>query len=351
MSILSNQWFRTAVAAASALTLAGFGCSGGAGSVFGLLTAPVFPNSDTGGGTTTGGGAGSGGGSGFFGGGAGAVTDPCQETVSRKFVRISMRNLSEDSFVHYFFVAVAFIRSDTYPQGAVCPDDVAIYTSFGYQEIPDGAALPFGNFCIAGPALVYFHLDGQFRTGGGTGTSSLGSAIAPAQGAGAPTFDNFFTSAGVQVPVPNVILFHNPGGASGSALKVSRSDPSPCAAGTVIISTSDCEQDAFYYVDELDLYSGSAALGPGSGRRVPAEIQGTGCSCAVVTQISQGEQALLSPTASATNRPCNSFARGGRIDYVFLRDDQNPPIPQLVWRVTDASGTVLHDFDSRVTVP
>lgn len=350
MSILSNPWYRTGLAAGAALALAGLGCSGGAGTVFGLLGAPVFPASDVGPGTDTGG-TGGGGGSGFFGGGAGAVTDPCDESLSRKFVRISMRNLSEDSHIHYFFVAVAFIQSETYPNGAVCPDDLSLYTSFGYREIPEGAGLPFGNYCIAGPALVYYHLDGQFRSGGGAGTSSLGSAIAPARGSGSPTYDNFFTSAGAQVPVPNVILFHNPGGASGAALKVSRSDPAPCTPGTVLITTGDCDQDSFYYVDDQDFFSGSAALGPGSGRRVPSEIQGTGCECAVVTQISQGEQSLLPPTASSSNRPCNSFARGGRIDYVFLRDDVNPPIPQLVWRVTDASGTVIHDFDSRVDVP
>jgi hypothetical protein len=44
------------------------------------------------------------------------------------------------------------------------------------------------------------------------------------------------------------------------------------------------------------------------------------------------------------------FFRGGRIDYVFLREDTDPPFPQLVWRVTDSAGTRAQDFDPRANI-
>ncbi|MBK9120235.1 MAG: hypothetical protein IPM18_11630 [Phycisphaerales bacterium] len=269
--------------------------------------------------------------------------DPCDETQQRKFVRITMRNSSAD-FVHYFLAFVAFVNSEEYPDGAVCPTDIALYTSFGYQSIPAGAVREFGNYCIVGPALLYFHRSGQFRGAGAGSTSGLGSAIAPAQGA-TSTFDTFFNSAGATVPVPDLILFHNPGTtAGGQALKVSRSLTSPCSEAVVVAADPVCQQDAFYYVDDTDRVTGSTALGVGSGRRVPSEIQGTGCEC---LGLSVPAQVLAPSGRTAITAQCNEFFRGGRIEYVFLREDLDPPYPQLVWRVTDSSGARAHDFDPR----
>jgi hypothetical protein len=280
-----------------------------------------------------------------FGGADRTPLDPCAETQSRKFIRISMRNLVPDDYIHYFLVLVAYISSETYPAGAVCPDDVPLYTSFGYIQIPDGADREFGNFCIVGPALLYFHEGGQFRSAGGVGASQLASAIAPAQGTVA-TFDGFFTAAGAQVPVPDLIIFHNPGTGDGGRLKVSRNSANPCGMDFVG-ATPACEQDAFYYVDERDFMTGSTALGPGSGRRVPNEIQDTGCAVGFNDPWYQLAPSLV----SANNVLHNEFMRGSKIDFVFVREDQDPPFPQLVWRVIDATGAVAHDFDSRANVP
>jgi hypothetical protein len=225
----------------------------------------------------------------------------------------------------------------------VCPDDVALYTSFGYTQIPDGAEVAFGNFCIPGPALLYFHRSGQFQEAGG----ALASAIAPALGTSA-TYDTFFSSAGATVPVPDLIMFHNPGTGDGAQLKISRNTSNPCSDQT---STGDpnCEQDAWYYVDQTDRLVGSTALGSGSGRRVPSEIQGTGCECLGLSL----PFAVLAPSnLSASFAQCNEFFRGGRIEFAFVDEDLDTPIPpQLVWRVTDASGALAHDFDDRVPVP
>lgn len=335
-----------AIASATACMLWTTGCIS-AGSVA-LLGQPVFngfvgsspnPGDSTDTGST-----------GFFDTGSRANLDPCAESNSRKFVRISMRNETPDAYIHYFFVAVAFVNGDVYPNGAVCPDDIPLYTSFGYAEIAEGESQPFGTYCFDGPALVYFHKSGQFRSGGGTANSTFASAIPPALGT-SPTYDNFFTSAGVSVPVPNMILWHNPGTGEGSALKISRNDVGPC---DIVISTfgvPDCEQDAFYYVDEFDLMSGSVALGAGSGRRVPNEIQGTGCECGAFVNFNgrsyQPAQALAPSSASSSAARCNEYLRGGFIEYVFAREDTNPPFPQLLWRTTDASGGVANDFDSR----
>lgn len=296
--------------------------------------------------------------SGTLGGVDRTPVDPCTESQARKFVTISMRNLGPD-FIHYFFVAVAFEQVDStsasgiipafdgtpFPNGAVCETDVQLYLRFGYVEIPSGTQLAFGDYCIRGPALFYFHRNGQFRRSAGTGSTGLGSAIAPAQGTSA-TFDGFFTSAGAQVPVPDLILFHNPGTGEGAHLKISRQTTAPCDL-LVATGTPPCLRDAFYYVDDTDIMVGSPTLGLGSGRRVPAEIQGTGCQGGT----DQAYQILAPSHVTSTAAHDNEFLRGGRIEFVFLRDDETPQFPQLVWKATDSAGGVAHPFDPRAGVP
>jgi hypothetical protein len=281
----------------------------------------------------------------FFDDGGGGAVDPCSETDARKFLRISMRSLVTDEYIHYFLVLIAYVNGDTYPNGAVCPDDVDLYVDNGYREVGEGELLEFGNYCIPGPALYYYHRSGQFRTGG----DQLGSAIAPAAGATTPTYDSFFTSAGARMPVPDQILFHNPGTGEGAALQISWSATSPCDPTSAdLIVDSDCDQDAFYYVDESDIMAGSRLTGAGSGRRIPGEIQGTGCQC-LGSNVPYQELAPSGTAAMAAS--CNEFLRGGLIEYVFVREDENPPYPQLLWRVTDQSGSEVHDFDQRGPLP
>jgi hypothetical protein len=133
---------------------------------------------------------------------------------------------------------------------------------------------------------------------------------------------------------------------TGQALKISRNSPGPCN-DVILGGDPTCQQDAFYYVDTQDrLSSGSTALGAGSARRVPAEIQGTGCECLGFANPAQE----LAPSGATGTVRCNEFVRGGRIDYVFVREDQTPPFPQLVWRVVDTTGAVVHDFDERAPI-
>ena len=326
------------VAAASLLA----GCAGPIQGPAAFLPTTLFPRVGQAGGGTSGptgpaGGA----------GGGRANVDPCSEPDARKFVRISIRNLDPLDHIHYFLAFVAFVNGDQYPTGAVCPDDIDLYRSFGYEFIPEGQERPFGAFCIRGPALLYFHRAGQFRSG----AQQFASAIPPAQGS-SPSFDAFFDSAGALVPVPNSILWHNPGTGEGGLLLVSRQDPTPCdGAGTVAVDP-DCQQDAFYYVDQNDLQAGTNVLGAGAGRRVPNEIQGTGCECGPFDPLlnTQASQVLAPSGATASSVQCNEFLRGGAIEYVFIRDDRNPPIPQLLWRVTDSSGSIAHDFDARANI-
>ncbi len=327
------------------LLLAGCAGSSGAGGALQYLWTPFIGTSGTSGGTTPGS-------TGVIPGtgtnSSGAAILPCSESQSRKFIRIAMRNTSQD-YIHYFVVLIAFVFDPANPQsgGAVCQTDIPLYTAFGYVLIPSGSQIEFGDYCIVGPALYYFHKNGQFQ---GAGSSGLASAIAPAQGTTA-TYDTFFTSAGAQVPVPNLILFHNPGSTpEGIALKVSRNTPSPCSSTVQTAGDPFCLQDAFYYVDVNDVPDGTTALGTGSSRRVPAEIQASGCSCAGSTQaFSILAASNLKAKDSAV--VCNNFFRGGRIDFVFVRDDTTPPYPQLLWRVTDDSGTQAQNFDPRAQLP
>jgi hypothetical protein len=332
----------------SAVLLSGsVGCSlGGSLGFFGSPFRTPGPNTGEVPDNGTPGNTGNLGGGGGFGGDDRTAVDPCTEPDRRKFVRITMRNVSPDDTIHYFLLLVAQVNSEEFPNGAVCEDDIDLYTSFGYVEIPAGDSTSFGDFCFFGPSLIYFHEAGQFQNAGGSGGTELASAIGPAQGSGA-TFDNFFSSAGAQVPIPNQIIFHNPGTGEGAALKISRNNPTPCD----ILSTggeAPCRQDAFYYVGDTDIMVGSTALGTGSGRRVPNEIQGTGCEC---LGVSQPWYELAPSRVTANGARCNEFLRGGRIEIAFLREDTNPPFPQAVWRVTDASGSVVHDFDPRANIP
>lgn len=322
--------------------LGGVGCKS-IGSAFEFLGTPFLVYNPEGGaagptssGRQTGGGLGE----------EGATVDPCLEPQARKLLRISMRNQASEH-VHYFLALIALVNGTEYPEGAVCEDDIPLYTAFGYESIPRGTTRAFGNYCVSGPALLYFHRTGQFRAAGGTGGRSLASAIGPAQGT-TPTYDNAFTSAGLTVPVPNFILFHNPGTtAEGQALKVSESLQDPCNRQVVQFADPPCEQDSFYYVDETDRRAGSSALGFGSARRVPGDIQGSACQC---RGLAQGYQRLASASSSASAAQCDEFFRGGRIDYVFIKDDTDPPYPQLLWRVTDSAGARAHDFDSRASI-
>ncbi|MBK8913037.1 MAG: hypothetical protein IPM64_00305 [Phycisphaerales bacterium] len=335
MAFLSFRRFSIASCVALA-ALAAAGCAGGASGITSLFGSPFPYVGGNAGGVVTPGGTSTGGARAGAGSAGEETIDPCAISDSQKFVRISMRNQAPNDFVHYFMVLIALVETEEF-EGAVCEDDVPLYTSFGYQRL--AADTPVGTFCIPAGALVYIHEAGRFRKAGGSGTTGLGSAIAPAQGTNA-TFDEFFVSGGAQVPVPNIILFHNPGTGDGARLQISFPNPNPCAAEQINIADPVCQQDAFYYVDSRGLLSGSTALGQGSGRRVSAEVQGTGCECS-------GFQNAFQSLRFAATAQCSEFARGGSIEYVFIRDDRTPAFPQLVWRVTAANGAVLHDFDPR----
>lgn len=320
------------------------GCTGASLDAANLLGAPLFPLTNSP--TPTPGTPPSTGGTGSLGNDRSSV-DPCTESLSRRSITISLRNLAPFDHVHYFLVMVAFVQGDVYPDGGVCPTDVPRYTQFGYTQIPAGSSQILGDYCIVGPALVYFHRQGSFRAAGGGSTGTgLASAIAPARGTNA-TFDDAFTSAGLQMPIPDLIAFHNPGTGEGARLKVSRSRADPCNPLDVSGSGS-CSQDGFYYVDEQDQFAGSSTLGTGSGRRIPSEFQGTGCQC---SGFVDPFWSLAPSNTTSSSAFCNEFLRGGRIDFVFIRDDRDPPIPQLVWRVTDSGGSIVHNFDNRVIVP
>lgn len=333
----ATRWVGLAVAG---LGLGAAGCAGFQTSQLNLLGATLFPAA--GGGTVTDPvvtDPGTGGG--FFGGIGAGVTDPCLEPVNRKFVTISMQNQSDD-IIHYFLAFVAFVNTDT-QTGAVCPDDLELYTNFGYQFIPDGSERAFGDYCIPGPALLYFHENGNFRNAG-AGAAAFASAIDEAQGS-SPTFDNTFGAGGTPVPVMDQILWHNPGTGEGAALQVANINPSPCDFG-LVIATSQCALDAFYYVDDNDLPAGSTALGPGSARRTPNEIQGTGCT----TGFQEAFHSLAPSGTTAALAGENQFIRGGIIRFVFIREDETPPVPQLLWEVIDDIGSLVHEFDPRAPI-
>ncbi len=344
MGTIAAGWKRVSWITLGALLVAGagWGCAGGSGAA--AFMGSLFPAADgeaeTFGPVTSGRQTGGG----LFG--AETAAAPCEESQDRKFVRVSMRNLSPD-YVHYFMILIAFIDDPATAEieGAVCPDDISLYTSFGYVRTQTETAL--GHYCIPADALYYFHENGRFQ---GAGAEGLASAIRPADGT-TPSYDSFFTSSGARVPIPNVILFHNPGTTTeGRALKFANSFSFPCSGGVEENVDPDCSQDAFYYVDSFDFRAGPAlppSTPAGSSVRYPSQIQGTGCECGL---SNVAWSVLAPPGRAAADAQCNEFFRGGRIDYVFIRDDAEPPFPQAVWRVTNGTGTVVHEFDPRANV-
>lgn len=321
-------------------------CDGGLSSYLNFFGTPFGTSSSSGTsttGTSSSGGFGVGSPTTVTGSAGGLVgVDACSQPEASKFIRITLRNDIATDTVHYFLAFIAFIDDGT-GSGAVCADDIALYRTNGYNiQIADGDTLEFGQFCIVGPALIRFHESGRFLNTAGTG---LASAIAPAQGS-ISTFDSFFTSAGATLPVPDQILWHNPGTGEGAALQVTPVSTSPCATQTTIFA-NDCEQESFYYVTDDDIPVGGRALGAGSFRRTPNEIQGTGCQAIGTANPFQE----LAPAGTTTDGAGdNEFLRGGSITYVFIRDDQEPAIPQLVWEVRNANGALVHEFDVRTGV-
>ena len=219
------------------------GCAGGSG-IASMFGTPFPYNTNVPTPTPTAGGSGTGSPASGSGADRGEnELDPCTLKDADKFIRISMRNLAPNDYIHYFLVMIAFVDGEP-TSGAACKDDIDLYKSFGYQQLT--ANQEFGGFCLPAGALVYFHDAGRFRTGGG----KLGAAIAPAQGT-APTYDEFFTASGALVAIPDIIAFHNPGTGDGAKLQVSRNPGHPCDSGFLDTETI-CSQDAFYYVDARD---------------------------------------------------------------------------------------------------
>ena len=172
-----------ALAAAGWLPLLGCGSGGSAWDIIGSAFSYSSGGSTDTGPTTTGRTGGS-----TFGQADRTPVDPCTESLARKFITISMRNYCTD-YIHYFFVAIAFVDVDEtaegvvipsfdstqFPDGAVCPDDVSLYLQNGYQQIRAGEQLEFGDYCLTGPALYYYHRGGRFRISAGSGSTGLGS--------------------------------------------------------------------------------------------------------------------------------------------------------------------------------
>ena len=119
---MHKRWARLGLMAACAASLAVIGltaiggCTAGAASVLYSPLFTTFIGSDNTVADTTGD-------SSFFNSGSRVNVDPCSsQTPASSYA--SMRNLASGDYVHYFLVLVAFVNGDTYPTGAVCPDDV-----------------------------------------------------------------------------------------------------------------------------------------------------------------------------------------------------------------------------------
>ena len=84
-----------------ALTFGLTGCAGG-NSLFASFGTPfTFVGGSTTDGTTD---DGDDDGSSLFDGGGRGTSDPCSESLIRKFIRITKRNHNPDDFIHYFLV-------------------------------------------------------------------------------------------------------------------------------------------------------------------------------------------------------------------------------------------------------
>lgn len=285
-------------------------------------------------------------------------------TATGREILLTLQNADPNRYIHYHLHLITFAKD-------IVTGDESRYTSFGYVRYPTGVS--FGCYNFAGRDLYYYyHRNGRFRTNITNSSSTLLSGISPAISSASPRKDVYFMSR--VVPLPSMILFHDPKTTVPAAFNVDRgattinpalSTPSTCAG------CASCAQASWYYVTAFDQPSGvnrpcslgrNDSNGPGRYFRVPAETQQTACWDCVVTLPLLGTDAAHWLHNSAINeaifpRPagdvstvlCNEFYLGSVVTYTFTNAGDLVASgsgltaqPSLQWSVQTRSGTAIH---------
>jgi hypothetical protein len=283
------------------------------------------------------------------------------DPTPRKLV-LTLQNRVTTSYIHYNLILIAF-REDV-PVGQEGP-----YLSFGYVHYPVGTSI--GCYSFARDLFLYYHQNGRFSTDITNTGSPLLSAIAPAPSTSTPRADSFFNSR--EIPVPSVILFHDPvsnvpmpfnAGRNATTINPTLSSITGCGTCT------SCAQAGWYYVLSGDIPFGlnpACSIGrnaAASGRyyRVPAEYQNTCCfdcisSSGLVPITDLVTAHWLHNTGVSSGGPlgpgnpgdvrCYEYYLNGVVTYAFttLGNTSGPSFPpSLVWEVKTRQGIIIHPF-------
>ncbi len=290
---------------------------------------------------------------------------------SSRSIRLTLENQDPNRYIHYHLHLIAF-REDI-PVG-----DESRYEAFGYEWFPAGVQFGCYNFSHARGLYYYYHEEGRFRANldnTNDSTNPVLSGIEPASPS-SNSLDRFFADR--VVPVPSLILFHDPGSSVPSQFnRLNRSNGISALVTSVLACAPTCfacSQPSWYYVTAADLPAGQI---PGSCAgasrtditrflrffRVPAETQDNVCGeCAGLTtpfpaQDTSAAHWLQStavnaavypnPAQTPSNSDCFEYFIGAQVRYVFTNaGDILPttatPGPSLKWEVTTTSGDVIH---------
>jgi len=287
-------------------------------------------------------------------------------------IYLTLQNAVTDRYIHYHLHLIAF-RED------VAPGDESRYESFGYRMYTSPQTIGCYTFpaTVARPLFYYYHQNGRFRTEITDTSRPLLSGIQSAVSATQPRLDPFF--AGRVVPVPSLILFHDPRNTVPSPFDQNRNSHTiNSTLANVTNCTASCEicsRASWYYVTATDVPSGFPGLGCTRGRdpsdnsrilryfRVPAETQDTvcwDCSSAAGNLPPIGVdtsavhwlhntavgQAVWPNPAGSTSLQCFEYYLGSFVTYTFTNAGDTAPAgtsppPSLKWEVRTPSGIVL----------
>ncbi len=276
---------------------------------------------------------------------------------------LTLRNKLTDRYIHYHLILIAFVEDIT-------PGDEARYLNFGYHHYPSGTTI--GCYTFTQNLYLYYHNNGKFRSDVSNPTSTMLSGIAPASSSSTPRVDSFFGNR--EVPLPSVILFHDPGTTVPSPFNTGRGSSTINPGLHTIsscVSCDRCAQAGWYYVQSNDTPIGIASActigrditAKGRYYRVPGEIQGTVCyDCTseagtLPIAILNTAHWLHNSAAGTGTGPlgpglptdvrCHEFYADSVIVYTFgnAADAVQPggtATPSLVWDVRSRNGDVIH---------
>jgi hypothetical protein len=293
----------------------------------------------------------------------GTATISVSVGTSNRNIVLTLQNAMTDRYVHYHLILIAFAED-------IVPGDGSRYEAAGYVHYATGTSI--GCYGFAKDLYLYYHYNGKFRANISSTSSAMMAGIPPATSASQPRQDYYFINR--QMPIPSVILFHDPGSTVPSPFNSGRDSTTINPALDDVTSCVSCTRSAqasWYYVTANDVAIGNpTACSEGRNDvaailryfRVPAETQDTACFDCVgsagmvplatlttahwMHNTAVGTTGGAQPAGNPTDCLCYEYYMDGFITYTFRNITGTTPgttaVPSLVWDVRSRTGTIIH---------